>query len=126
MSVFLRNCSPYAKKKIVYDFRCHLISYLQGVRKVLALFKISETNATGSYTYIQKQDKTKAGGNKPRPFANCLLDVAAVGGDDGLDAVAEALAGLDDVGCLQSLPRCHDARLQRLKVGVRGGLDLIL
>ena len=78
------------------------------------------------FIYIQKQDKTKTGGNKPRPFANCLLDVTAVGGDDGLDAVAEALAGLDDVGRLQSLARCHDASLQRLKVGVRGGLDLIL
>ena len=65
-------------------------------------------------------------GSKPHPSANCSVDVTAVGGDDGLDAGAEAPAGLDDVGRLQSLPRCHDASLQRLKVGMRGGLDFIL
>ena len=36
--------------------------------------------------------------NKPHPTADCSLDVTSVGGDDGLDAGAEALAGLDNVG----------------------------
>ena len=66
------------------------------------------------------------GDNKTHPSTNCSLDITAVGGDDGLDAGAEALACLDDVGRLQTLPRYHDASLQRLKVGVRGGLDLTL
>ena len=55
------------------------------------------------------------GNNNPHPFTNRSLDTA-LGGDDGLDARAEALAGSDDVA---RLARPHDASLERLLVGIR-------
>ena len=70
---------------------------VQGVRKVLGLFNISQTNATGALN-IHQQVKTMAGDDKPDLTADCSLDVTFVGGDDGLDTEAEALTRLDDVG----------------------------
>ena len=66
------------------------------------------------------------GDNKTHPSTNRTLDVTAVGDDDGFDAEWEVLACFENVGCFQTVLRCHDASLQRLKVGVRGSLDLIL
>ena len=91
---------------------------VRGVRKVLALFRISETNATGSD--LDNWIKQWLGITLPHPSANCSLCVNAICGDD---AGAETLAFLDDEGRLRSLPRCHDTSLQRLKCRVRGGLD---
>ena len=66
------------------------------------------------------------GDNKIHPSTNRTLDETAVGDDDGFDGEGEVLACFGNAGCFQTLPRCHDASLQRLKVGVRGSLDLIL
>ena len=60
-------------------------------------FSISQTNATGVIN-IQQQVKTMTGDSKPYPAADCSLDVASIGSDDGLDAGAEIPAALDDVG----------------------------
>ena len=66
------------------------------------------------------------GNNKPDLFTNRSLDVIALVGDDGTDARAEVLARTDDVDRLQRLPYRHVASLERLQVGMRSGLDLIL
>ena len=99
--------------------------HIHGVRKILALFNISQTNATGAIN-IQQQIKTMTGDNKPHPAADCSLDVKSLGDDDGIDAEAEALVVLDDVGGLKRQPRCHDTTLWGLNVEVRGILDIIL
>ena len=83
------------------------------------------TNECNWFTYIQQLYETTTRGIKTHPSANRSL-VAAISCDDGLDAGAGTLACLDDVGRLQSLPRCSDASLQRLEAGVRDGLDFTL
>ena len=67
-----------------------------------------------------------AGDNKPHPSANCSLDAATVGDDDGLDAGAEAFEGIDGARHFQRLPHCHDTSLRRLQVKVRSSQDILL
>ena len=77
-------------------------------------------------TYIQQQVDTVTGNNKPHLFTNRSLDVITLVGNDGIDARAEALARTDDADRLQRLPYRHVASLERLQVGMRSGLDIIL
>ena len=73
-------------------------------------------------TCIQQLVKTVTGNNKPHPFPNRSLDVAALGDDDGLDARVEALTDAD----VRHLQRRYNSSLERLQAGMRSGLDLIL
>ena len=100
-------------------------SEIQGARNVLALFNIFFLKKCNWLAYIQQQVETVTG-NKPHPFANRSLGVVTLVGDDGTDAKAEALARPDDTDRLLGLQCHHVASLERLQVGMRSGLDVIL
>ena len=70
---------------------------------------------------FNQQAETVTANSRLHPFTNCSLVVAALGGADGWDVRAEAVAEPDDVGRLWHLPRCHDTNLERLQVKVGSG-----
>ena len=75
---------------------------------------------------MKRQMKNAIENNKPHLLVTHLLGAAPVGGGDSLEVGAEALTCPDNVVRLQFFSCRNDACLERLQVGLRSRLALLL